>query len=269
MNYSLIILFVSLFTSIILIGQEHNNDQNQHITRKSTTIIIQPNHYSPLRVNSISGSYKPTSFSVISGQIGIARNYDFRDKFRLSIELSTGSAPIKTGFFIEAGKVEAIDYIELAHRRSIYFLRYTQLSVIGSYKIHQFSKSSLFISAGFAYRRNIDFIATSSSSYSRSFTGPDVRIYQITLYNNSSDLNLWALPIGIYLERKIANRIYCSAGLRATIHTPNKIYGYYEFFPGRPEESNGTVSMKNYYVGLDLGFSFRKKTLEEKSAVKK
>jgi hypothetical protein len=57
--------------------------------------------------------------------------------------------------------------------------------------------------------------------------------------------------------------------LRATIHTPNKIYGYYEFFPGRPEESNGTVSMKNYYVGLDLGFSFRKKTLEEKSAVKK
>lgn len=269
MSYPLTPFFIALFCPILMIGQEQNNAKNQLITRKSTTIILQPNHYSPLKINSVSGSYTPTSFSVISWQIGIARNYDFKDKFRLSIELSSGSAPIKTGFFIEAGKVEAIDFIELAHRRSMYFLRYTQLSVIGSYKIHQFPKSSLFISAGFAYRRNIDFIATSSSSYSRSFTGPDVRIYQITLYNNSSDLNLWALPIGIYLERKIANRIYCSAGLRATIHTPNKIYGFYEFFPGRPEESFGTVSMSNYYFGLDLGFTFRKKTLVEKSALKK
>jgi hypothetical protein len=67
------------------------------------------------------------------------------------------------------------------------------------------------------------------------------------------------IPIGVYWEKPFAKRLFLSAGLRFTWLTRDWATGNYVFFPGYAEESRGTVNTGNYYIGLDLGFSWSKK----------
>ncbi|MCU0434418.1 MAG: hypothetical protein MUC87_13275 [Bacteroidia bacterium] len=221
-------------------------------------ISLQINRYSPLEIIHLYGPYTIDSKSTTSFQIGYSRNYIFRNHTGLSPELSAGVSPYNVGFYIPPGQVPQIDFNEERYRQNIRSYWYVQLSLMSAYSISVRNDETISFRGGIGIRRDQDRIVGQGSQYRPSRTAPGVRIFSLQTASREWR-NMLTFPVGLYWEKPFAKRLFLNAGLRFTWLTRDWATGDYVFFPGYDQESRGIVSMGNYYLGIDLGFSWRKK----------
>jgi hypothetical protein len=225
---------------------------------QSTTLILQPNFYSPLTVTPLAGRFVPESYSAIGLQIGLAQNF-WLNNFRITLEASVGTAPYRTDFFIPAGEVAAVDYLERNYSSTDYFMRYSQVCLILGYSKTITPKQKITGFTGIGYRRNPDAISIGRATYKPNINSPRVIVYELTTFTDQQKLNSFTIPLGISAVYSLSERIEFNYGIRFTYSPANWFSGVYDFFPNLPEHSYGEVKMQNWYAGIDLGFSWRKK----------
>lgn len=239
------------------------HDDTTAVNKLRNRITLQINRYPSLEISHQIGPYILESTTISGFQVGYATLYKFNNKTGLFPEISTGISPYQNNFHIPENRSIAIGFREFIYETKIRDFWYLQFSIAGTYHILVKNNQTIFFTVGLGIRRDRDLVYTNSAGYRYDFTSPRITVFSLRTETSDEQRNMLTIPVGVYWEKPFAKRLFMSAGLRFTWLTRNFATGNYVFFPGYVEKSRGTVETGNYYLGIDFGFSWRKKERQQ------